>query len=158
MLQSSQAVSCQNAVTLFSQRIVVHGVPLRQLTGVAPRHQCVFQHSVPLFVPQENLAPLLTRNLRGRIRRYGLGWHNETLSFIGVTLWTVFNTSVRKIPFMIKNKAQLEKNSKGGAERANNDSLKTKIKPHSCSLSKSSGFQNSAVIYTNMPQHHWYSP
>lgn len=56
---------------------------------------------------------------------------------------------------MIKNKAQLEKNSEGGgAERANNDSLKTKIKPHSCSLSKSSGFQKGAVIYTNMPQHH----
>lgn len=113
MLQSSEAVSRQNAVTLFSQCIVVHGVPLRQVAGVAPRHQCVFQHSVPLFVPQKNLAPLLTRNLRGRIRRYGLGWHNETLTLMGETLWAVFNTSVRKAPFMMKNKAQLEKNSRG---------------------------------------------
>lgn len=64
VLQRAEAVRRQNAVTLFSESVVARRVPLRQLAGVAPRHQRVLQRRVPLFVPQENLAPLLTRNLR----------------------------------------------------------------------------------------------
>lgn len=64
VLESGEAVGCQNAVTLFPDRVMVCRVPLRQLAGVAPRHQRVLQHCVPFFVPQENMAPLLTRNLR----------------------------------------------------------------------------------------------
>lgn len=64
MLESGEAVGRQNAVTLFPESVVVRCVPLWQLTGVAPRHQCMLQHRVPFFVPQQNLAPLLTRNLR----------------------------------------------------------------------------------------------
>lgn len=70
VLQSGEAVSCQSAVTLFPESVVAHCVPLRQLAGVAPRHQCMLQHRVPLFVPQEHLAPLLARNLWRRIRRW----------------------------------------------------------------------------------------
>lgn len=70
MLESGEAVGCQTAVTLFPESVVVHCVPLRQLAGVAPRHQRVLQHRVPFFVPQEHLAPLLTRNLRiGMVRK-----------------------------------------------------------------------------------------
>lgn len=69
VLESAEAVSRQDAVALLSEGVVARGIPLRQLAGVTPRHQRVLQHGVPLFVPQQNLAPLLTRNLRGRTRR-----------------------------------------------------------------------------------------
>lgn len=39
VLESSEAVSHQDAVTLLSKGVVARSVPLRQLTGVTPRHQ-----------------------------------------------------------------------------------------------------------------------
>lgn len=60
MLESAEAVGSQDAVTLFSESVVVGRVPLGQLADVAPRHQRVLQHRVPLFVLEENSAPLLT--------------------------------------------------------------------------------------------------
>lgn len=38
VLESSEAVSCQNAVTLLLESIVVCRIPLRQLAGEAPCH------------------------------------------------------------------------------------------------------------------------
>lgn len=38
VLESSEAVSCQNAVTLFLESVMVCCIPLRQLAGVPPRH------------------------------------------------------------------------------------------------------------------------
>lgn len=72
VLQGREAVRGQDAVTLFSQSIMVRRVPLRQLAGVSPRQQRVLQNSIPLFVPQKNLAPLLTRNLSGRKRKLSI--------------------------------------------------------------------------------------
>lgn len=69
VLESGEAVSRQDAVTLLSKGVVACSVPLRQLAGVTPRHQRVLQHSVPIFVPEQNLTPLLTRNLRWKTRR-----------------------------------------------------------------------------------------
>lgn len=64
VLQCTEAVGSQEAVTLFPQSVVVCGVPLWQLADVAPCHQRVLEHCVPLFVPEENLAPLLTGDLQ----------------------------------------------------------------------------------------------
>lgn len=48
--ESGEAIRCQNVVALLPQGIVVGCIPLWQLAGVAPRHQCVLQDGVPLFV------------------------------------------------------------------------------------------------------------
>lgn len=60
VLESSEAVSCQNAVALLTESVMSCCIPLWQLAGVAPRQQCVLQDSIPFFVPQKNLTPLLT--------------------------------------------------------------------------------------------------
>ena len=52
VLESGEAVSRQNVVTLLSESVVARRVPARQVAGVAPRHQRVLQHAVPIFVLQ----------------------------------------------------------------------------------------------------------
>ncbi len=38
VLESSEAVSCQNAVTLFSESVMIRCIPLWQLAGITPCH------------------------------------------------------------------------------------------------------------------------
>lgn len=74
VLECRKALSCQNAVTLFLHGVMVDRIPLGQLAGVTPCHECVLQHGVPLLVPQKNLAPLLTRHLTMQEQEVSFVW------------------------------------------------------------------------------------